>query len=300
MLIRRRESGLATNPATLWARTLRLTRETVLVLFMVLLVNSFVLASFQVPTGSMEDTVKTGDYLFVNKFLYGGTTPYSIPLLGIRIPHVRVPGVRGVRRGEVIVFDWPGERDQVQKPEQTWYLKRCVGLPGDTVRIENRTVWVNGERLADPPGVKFLRRNPRPGWLSHPEIYPPDSGYNEDNYGPVTVPYSGMRIPLDPRTLGAWTVLIQREGHTAEAAGETVRIDGHGSAEYVVARDYVFAIGDSRDNSLDSRFWGFIPLEDVVGTPWIVYWSWDTAIPLYHPLEKLGSVRLSRIGTSIR
>ena len=71
----------------------------------VLVINSFVMASFKVPSGSMEDTVKTGDQLFVNKFIYGGSTPYTIPLTSIRIPHFRVPGFRNVARGDVIVFD---------------------------------------------------------------------------------------------------------------------------------------------------------------------------------------------------
>jgi signal peptidase I len=77
----------------------------------VLLINSFVLASFEVPTRSMEDTVKAGDRLFVNRFLYGGTTPYTIPLTSIRIPHFRVPGFRSVQRGDAIVFAIGPERE---------------------------------------------------------------------------------------------------------------------------------------------------------------------------------------------
>ena len=76
----------------------------------VLFINSFVLASFEVPTRSMEDTVKAGDRLFVNRLIYGGTTPYTIPFTSIRIPHFRAPGFRSVERGDVIVFDWPGDR----------------------------------------------------------------------------------------------------------------------------------------------------------------------------------------------
>jgi signal peptidase I len=78
-----------------------------------------------------------------------------------------------------------------------------------------------------------------------------------------------------------------------------VLIDGKEATDYTVQRDYVFAMGDNRDNSLDSRFWGFVPLEDVIGTPFIVYWSWNPAIPIFNLIDKIGSVKLSRIGTLI-
>lgn len=98
------------KPITLTEKTIAFFREIGIVLVAVLILNSFVLASFEVPTGSMEDTVMTGDFLFVNKFIFGGSTPYAIPLTSIRIPHFRIPGFRSVQHGDVIVFDWPGER----------------------------------------------------------------------------------------------------------------------------------------------------------------------------------------------
>src|SRR3990172_11724220 len=96
-----------------------------------LILNNFVIASFLVPTGSMENEVMAGDLLFVNKFIYGGTSPRNIPFTNIRLPWFRVPGVRDVRRGDVIVFVFPGYRDEVQPEDFTFYLKRCVGMPGD-------------------------------------------------------------------------------------------------------------------------------------------------------------------------
>jgi len=266
----------------------------------VLVINSFVLASFEVPTGSMEDTVAIGDRVFVNKFIYGGTTPYTIPLTSIRIPHLRVPGFRGVARGDVIVFDWPGERDQVEKPPQMWYLKRCICLPGDRIEIRNRTVFVNGAVVPDPPHAKHIRNTVSPPGVANPDIFPRGSSFNEDNYGPVTIPRRGMKISLSAANLPAWEVLIRREGHTPQVLDGKVLIDGQETSEYAVARDYVFAMGDNRENSKDSRFWGFVPSEDVIGTPMIVYWSWNPAIPFYRIIEKIGSVDLGRVGTIIR
>ena len=275
-------------------------RELLFVASMVLLVNSFLLASFEVPTGSMEDTVKIGDYLFVNKFVYGGTTPYTIPFTTLRIPHFRVPGMRGVARGDVIVFDWPGSRDQIKKPQQTWYLKRCIGLPGDTIRIENRVVYVNGQVFPNPRYAKFMKNEVSSSGLGSPFIFPRGSGFNEDNYGPLVVPKRGNKLSINAENFSEWEVFVEREGHTANLRGREVFIDGRAASEYEVRKDYAFAMGDSRDNSLDSRFWGFVPMEDIIGTTMIVYWSWDQEIPAYDIFNKLSSIRFSRIGKIIR
>jgi signal peptidase I len=275
-------------------------RELLYALIAVLIINSFVLASFEVPTGSMEDTVKIGDFLFVNKFIYGGSTPYTIPLTSIRIPHFRVPGFRNVKRGDVIVFDWPGPRDQVEKPVQMWYLKRCVALPGDTLRIENKVVYVNDKLFPNPPHSKFERDFSVPRGNRNPDIFPLDADFNQDNFGPIVVPQKGMALILNTHTFPSWETFIRREGHSTEMNGDKILIDGRETSSYVVKRDYVLALGDNRDNSLDSRFWGFVPLEDVIGTPMIVYWSWNPHVPIYQIVEKLSSIKLGRIGTIIR
>jgi signal peptidase I len=275
-------------------------KEVLFAFIAVLLINSFVMASFEVPTPSMEKTVMVGDRLLVNKFIYGGTTPYTIPFTSIRIPHVRVPGFRSVQRGDAIVFDWPGERDRTDKPDQMFYLKRCIGLPGDTVRIEQRTVYVNDEPVPFPKHAQFLRERPLPAVMTDSAIFPRGSAFNEDNWGPVVIPRRGSRIALNPSNLEQWEVFIAREGHRVQLSGGAVLLDGAPAATYTVARDYVFAMGDNRDNSLDSRYWGFVPVEDIIGTPIVVYWSWNPQIPFYQLPEKLLSINLGRIGTIIR
>jgi signal peptidase I len=289
-----------TSSKELKSQTFGFIRDLIYAFCAVLVINSFVLASFEVPTGSMEDTVKIGDRLFVNKFIYGGSTPYAIPLTSIRIPHFRVPGFRQVRRGDVIVFDWPGPRDQVEKPAQTWYLKRCIGLPGDNVRIDQRIVSVNGKKLEVPRYGKFLKPEPAPADYRNPYIFPRGARFNEDNYGPIVVPQKGMTLILNPQTFSSWQVFIRREGHAAEMVNDKIWIDGKETSYYVVARDYVFAMGDNRDNSLDSRFWGFVPLEDVIGTPILVYWSWDPRVSILNLFSKISTVDLGRIGTIVR
>ena len=297
---RARQRNNAKDESPRKAKAIKSFRELLLIFICVLAINSFVMASFEVPTGSMENTVKAGDFLFVNKFLYGGSTPYAIPHTTIRIPHLRLPGFRGVERGDVIVFDWPGNRDRVSKPDQVYFLKRCIGLPRDTIRINQRTVYVNDQRQAFPAHAKFLRPGPIPAGDANPSIFPRTSDFNEDNFGPIVVPAKGAVLSLSADNFPAWEVFIRREGHSASLIGHQVFIDGRPVSSYEVARDYLFAMGDNRDDSLDSRFWGFVPVEDVIGTPIVVFWSWDPHIPFSHPIDKLLSIRFRRIGSLIR
>ncbi len=291
------ESTVPTGHPSTKRKIVAFLREAGIVIGAFLVLNNFVIASFLVPTGSMENEVMTGDLLFVNKFIYGGTSPRNIPFTDIRLPWFRIPGIRDVERGDVIVFVFPGNRDVVNPDEFTFYLKRCVGMPGDTIQVMDRVLYVNGDRFPIPRHLKFsyhrIRQGPEEG------IFPPGAPWNEDNYGPLVVPKKGMMIPVDPGTIRQWEIFIRREGHDVQVQGESVLIDGAATSEYAVERDYLFGMGDHRDNSLDSRYWGFIPHENLVGTPMIVYWSWDTNIPMYDLFAKLGSVRWGRIGTLI-
>ena len=108
-----------------------------------------------------------------------------------------------------------------------------------------------------------------------------------------------MEVELNAKDFDEWSVFIQREGHTVQRDGDQIFVDGKPTTEYTVQRDYLFGMGDHRDNSLDSRFWGFIPREDLVGTPMIVYWSWDTDIPIYDIFARIASIRWWRIGSLI-
>lgn len=281
------------------AKMLAFLKEFAIVFGAFLVLNNFVIASFLVPTGSMENEVMTGDLLFVNKFIYGGTSPRNIPFTNVRLPWFRIPGFRDVKRGDVIVFVFPGYRDEVAPEDFTFYLKRCIGLPGDTVKVMNRVLYVNGVPAELPRNMKFsYPRNMGPP--VDERVFPKGMPWNEENYGPIVVPAKGMAIQLDRDNIKGWETFIRREGHTVKVENSSILIDGTASSSYTVERDYLFGMGDHRDNSLDSRYWGFIPKENLVGTPLVVYWSWDTDIPIYSIFAKLGSVRLGRIGTIIK
>ncbi len=249
----------------------------------VIILNSFVLASFQVPTGSMENTVMAGDFLFVNKFIYGGTTPPTIPLIGIlfgkeiETPYFRIPGFKDPEKGDVIVFIFPGYREEIKAHEFQYYLKRCVATAGDTLRVVDKQVYVNGKKYNNPEGVVYSRQLEPSGYVSS-DIFPRGKNWNRDNYGPLRIPAEGDVVQLTIENIQEWATFIRREGHEVEVRGRDVFIDGQQTATYKVERDYVFGMGDNRDDSLDSRFWGFIPKENVIGSPMIVYWSMDPSI----------------------
>ena len=249
----------------------------------VIILNSFVLASFQVPTGSMENTVMAGDFLFVNKFIYGGTTPPTVPIIGIlfgkeiELPYVRTPGFSDVDKGDVIVFIFPGYREDVKAREFQYYLKRCVAVSGDTLQIIDKKVIVNGVPFDNPEGVQYYSDH-APADYADPKIFPAGKPWNKDFYGPLVVPGEGDVLALSTENIAEWATFIRREGHEVEVRGSQILIDGKPSTSYTVERNYVFGMGDNRDDSLDSRFWGFIPEEYVVGTPMMVYWSMDPLV----------------------
>ena len=249
-------------------------KEFVIVFGGFILLNNFVIASFLVPTGSMENEVLTGDFLMVNKFLYGPSTPRNIMFTDIRLPWTTLPGFKDVERGDVIVFEFPGMRDEVKPEAFTFYLKRCMAVAGDTLEIRNRVVYVNGVSAPIPKNMRFDHHQILPPSFQDERSFPPTAMYNEDNYGPVIIPKKGMAITVTPENYRRWEIFIQRDGHQPELRNDgTIAIDGKPTNTYVVEKDYVFGMGDHRDNSLDSRFWGFIPRENIVGTPMFVYFS---------------------------
>ena len=129
---------------TVWAK------ETGIIFGAFLLLNSFVLASFEVPTGSMENEIMTGDFLLVNKFIFGGTTPRTIPFTNVKLPSFKLPALWHVERGDIIVFIFPGNREEVEAQEFAYYLKRCVAVAGDTLQVINRRLYINGQPATVP------------------------------------------------------------------------------------------------------------------------------------------------------
>jgi len=176
-------------------------------------IRTFVIQAYKIPSGSMKPTLLIGDHILVSKFNYG-----------VKLPFVRstlIP-VGSPKRGDIVVFIYPEDRSKD-------FIKRLVGLPGDTVEVRDKQIFLNGQPWKETHGVHS------------DSLVIPGAVQPRDNFGPVKVP----------------------EGK-------------------------LFVMGDNRDESYDSRFWGFVDMKDVLGKALIIYWSWN---------QEDYSVRWSRIGT---
>ncbi|NPV13971.1 signal peptidase I [candidate division WOR-3 bacterium] len=264
----------------------RFFREWTPVIIAVLLIRSFLVEAFMVPTGSMEDTILVGDFMLVNKFVYGVKIPFTDRTL---IP------VSSPKRGDIVIFRFPVDPDMPvdslhpnryarifpswlpllplfwdkQTNFFTWYtprnfVKRCVAVAGDTVEVRNKELFINGKKVVAPYAVhKFYYTLPplpqelKPDfqhlWENRSFYRSELSPYVRDNFGPVVVP----------------------EGH-------------------------IFAMGDNRDNSEDSRFWGPLPLRYLRGKPLVLYFSSSAAPNIARIIISPWAIRFNRIGRLVR
>ena len=240
----------------------------------VLVLRTFVVEASLIPTSSMEDTLLPGDFMLVNKLVFGARIKGEIPWVGIQIPEFRIPGFRSPMPNDVVVFRFPGEKNIIYPPESLFYVKRIVAGPGDTLEIRDKAVYVNGQRSGLTPKGKFTRTAKQKGFRTE-GIFPAGSGWNEDNYGPVVIPRAGSTLFLNQENLETYKMMINRELQKYAVAldNDTISIDGIKINTYKVQKNYFFMLGDNRDDSYDSRFWGFVPEDLITGKAWFIYWS---------------------------
>ena len=177
----------------------------VIAILLALVIRTLVVQAFTIPSGSLMDTLLVGDYILVNKFLYGPEIPFT---------DVHLPGLRAPHRGDIIVFKYPQD-------ERRDFIKRIIGTPGDQILIRGHQVFVNGAPVTEP--------------------YTKASDSGTTRFGPDT--YCGYAYGCEPTT---------------------------------VPLDSYFVMGDNRDNSQDSRYWGFVKREKIKGKAFLIYWSWDS------------------------
>jgi len=266
----------------------------------VLFLQAFFIQGYSTPTGSMENTILIGDRMFFNQFIYGSTSPRTIPFTGIKLPYFKLPSVREPERGDVVNFEFPGNRDEVKPAEYVQYLKRIIGEPGDKIEITDRVLYVNDRIFPNAAESKFMG-SITPKGMTNPNIFPKNSGWNEDNYGPLHVPKKGDVIKLTASNFEQWQIFIKREGHNVYLSPDgSIMVDEIQKSEYVIEGNYYFMMGDNRNNSLDSRYWGFVPRENIVGKALVTYWSWNPEIPFTNFPELVSSIRWSRIGKLLK
>lgn len=354
------------------------------------IVHTYFIQPFTIPTSSLEKTLLVGDFLFVSKFHYGPRTPMTtvafpmvhdtIPIVGIRsytkwpeLPYFRLPGFEDIERKDIVVFNWPVDTvskffdhsgKHYQKPidKKSNYVKRAVGVPGDSLKIVNSKIYINNKPLQLPERAKpqysyivqgkgkgfdlhYLYKRyditEAVGWYdrsknqylfrsisddvlakfkNHPNvasvtklidpagdkdsrIFPNNNkeDWNGDNFGPIYIPKKGKTVPITLESLPFYKRVIQvYEGsemgisNNISTNGTQVLLNGEPLNSYTFKQDYYFMMGDNRDNSEDSRYWGYVPEDHIVGKPVFIWMSWDS-----NATGILNKIRWDRLFTTV-
>jgi signal peptidase I len=260
---RRREKALlranGRKKSSAWVFLWEWARSVTLAIALFFVVRAFLVEAFKIPTGSMEGTLLVGDFLLVNKLVYGAEVPFT---------HLKLPALRTPQRGDIIVFEWPVDRTKN-------FVKRIVGMPGDTLAMRNGTLIRNRE-----PQHENYALHTMPGSDVSDEEFGWQSAYLLNNSQPVKEePHSPMSIP------------------TLEAS-PGYHPSRNNWGPLVVPQGNYFVLGDNRDNSLDSRYWGFVADSLVRGQPLVVYYSYSPDGDV--KLDWLTRVRWKRFGEMIQ
>ncbi|WP_445747784.1 signal peptidase I [Polaribacter sp.] len=395
------------------------------------LVHTYFMQPFTIPTSSLEKSLLVGDYLFVSKFHYGARVPStvvaapmvhdSIPFISTasylkwpQLPYLRLPGLQKIKNNDIVCFNWPADSLATMwgdtsgkftyKPvdKKTNYVKRCVGIAGDTLQIIDGYVYINGKKNELPYRAKlqfyytyeskspidantfpaFLLDKERTGvyrilseyWendkvqdaikkngnltkigqdslytevagginpdlaqrlkmssvstkininLTQEEVdrlkkYPlavsvnkinhaPDNAifphveklqWSQDNFGPIYIPKAGATVKLDAESLPFYEQIIKNyENNDLVVNGDDIFINGKKATTYTFKQDYFWLVGDNRHNSLDARYWGYVPFDHVLGKPVMIWFSWDANATSFG--AKIKSIRWDRLFTTV-
>ncbi len=246
-----------------------------------LLLKTFIIGAIRVPSVSMENTLLPGDLVLVNKLVYGSTASARLPFSQSGFSELRVPGLRRVGRGEVIVFRLP--EDTIEAHDPVYFVKRCIALGGDKVEVRRGVCYVNDEPVRIPEGAQ------------------PSLSRHIEDFGPIFVPAQGDSIRLTRLNYLKWEDVIRQEGHAVECDPvQGVVLDWRPATTYRIAKSYLFVMGDNAAHSYDSRLWGFLPEENVIGEAMLVYWSQRPASGMTGESSGWASVRWDRIGNIVR
>ena len=332
-------------------------------------VHTYFMQPYTIPTSSLEKSLLVGDFLFVSKFHYGARVPMTtvgapmvhdtipftkkksylnkeqLPIIA-ELPYLRLPGLQKIKRNEIVCFNWPVDTmvnmfytdKKYYKPidKKTNYVKRAVGIAGDTLEVINGYVYINGEKnqlpdraklqfsyLVQPKknkfnqkvminnyditdrfgpinndytykfmgigeesleklnkhtNVKWIKKDTLPKGFRDTSVFPQNLSYNWNNdfYGPIYIPKKNSIIEITKENLPLYKRVIEvYENNNISVNGDEILINGLETNKYKFKQDYYWLMGDNRGNSQDSRSWGFVPFDHVVGKPVFKWLSID-------------------------
>jgi len=247
---KKKGKGIAPKQNVVWEYT----KSIGIALIIALLLKQFVFQAFRIPTGSMLETLQIGDFLFVNKFLYGAQTPNRIRIGKVtlidNLPVLKLPAVREPEQGDIIVFEYPRDRT-------VDYIKRCVAVAGDTVSVQGGVVHINSE------------------------IY-------ESNFGDRDGDHSCIPSWTDPESCPGPRAKHDQASYVRNSRNESWPWPGMPNP-YVVPEGHIFMMGDNRYNSMDSRYWGPLDTKLIKGKAMFLYWSWNSEKHLPR-LNRIGDI----------
>lgn len=317
-----------------------------------LICRMFVVQSYVISNTRMERTLMAGDFIFVEKFSYGARLPMTLLAVpftniysdAIELSYGRIPATGNIRHNDLMVFNYPVLNDPpVDKRDML--VKRCVGLPGDTVKIDSKKLFINGAEVPFPTESQFnyrlvakdvkltqdfldkyqidegglvsnlgfydfplgkqsadsIQNDPQVKYIRPLKDFPGDNNqgifpqgkfhsWNKDYFGPLYIPKKGATILLNLRNIELYKDIITlNEKKEVEIRNAKIFIDGEVASSYTFTNNYYFVMDDNRDNAKDSRYWGFVPEDHVVGKVALVWFSID---------KNRGKVRWKRIFSS--
>ena len=249
----------------------------VVALFVVMQI--FLFSSFKIPSNSMEPGLIAGDYVLVNKLIPGARL-FNVfaSLRGEQVQIVRLPGLREIRRNDVVVFNYPypNNLDRIEMHMMKYYIKRCLGVPGDSLSIVNGYYRVNGifEPVGNIEGQELFSVQSNK-MLKDAGLYwsfPKDSliSWNVKNFGPLYLPRKGDVIDMNRENISIYRKLIEWE--TGQKLDPRI-------VSYTFQKNYYFVAGDRIEDSQDSRYWGLLPEEFIVGKATFI---WRSMLSLIH------------------
>ena len=350
-------------------------------------VHTYFMQPYTIPTSSLEKSLLVGDFLFVSKFHYGARVPMTtiaapmvhdtIPIINKKsylnkeqlpiiseLPYFRLPGLQKIKRNEIVCFSWPVDTFKnmyytdkgYYKPidKKTNYVKRAVGVAGDTLEVINGYVYINGEKnvlperaklqfsylvqpkknkfnkkvminnyditdrfgpinndytykfmgisetslekLKNDTNVEWVKKDTLPKGIKDPSVFPQSSSYkwNNDFFGPIYIPKKDATIEITKENLPIYKRLIKvYENNDLYSLDDKIYINGIETNKYTFKQDYYWLMGDNRSNSQDSRSWGFVPFDHVVGKPVFKWLSID------YNAKGIDKIRWDRMFTTV-